>query len=274
MPSSQRGRESARATRLPKKLTDHFQRALESHDKLMQVARLSAQGISMHLARPNTLRVLAKAVGGAEAESYSLQMKRAEEDALLAKSEIDEDFPVLNGFVAIAMWSWLEDFVKGAAAIWLVTYRPAIKSPAIARLKVRLGDYLALSRFEQALHIIELLDQDTGSGLKSGVNRFKGLLDSVGLQFDIDEEQKKKLYEFQMIRNNLAHRNGVVDQRLRQSCPWLGFKLGQRVRVSQNMVVDYSSIGAAMLLSLLYYAGDVYGLDLREVASPSDHGTA
>lgn len=260
--------ERSRA-RIPKHLTDHFSRALDNHDKLMQIARLSAQGISMHLARPNAIQVLNKVKDNEESEKYVKQLQQAEADAALAREEIDQGYPVLHGFVTIAMWSWLEDFIKGLAASWLVSHRPAIHNPSVAKLKVRLGDYVTLSRHEQALHIVELLDQETGSGLRNGVNRFEGLLDGLGLRFNLNEESKKTLFEFQMIRNNLAHRNGLVDQRLQKSCPWIGLKLGQPVKISRKMLLSYSNVGGEMLLSLLFYVGDKYGVELRAATSPS-----
>lgn len=256
--------------RLPTRLTDHFSRALDNHDKLMQIARLSAQGINMHLARPNAIQVLGKVKGETEADDYAQKLNQAEDDAALAREEIAQGYPVLHGFVTIAMWSWLEDFVKGLVASWLVSHRPAIRSLAVAKLKVRLGDYISLSRYEQALHIVELLDQDTVS--RSGINRFQALLEGFELRFELDEGQQKSLFEFQMVRNNLAHRNGLVDQRLRQSCPWLGLKLGEPLRVSRTMLYYYSGVGGAMLLSLLYCVGDIYGVELRVGRSTEQDG--
>jgi hypothetical protein len=246
-------------TRIPDRLTDHFSRALDNRDKLMQIARLSAQGISMHLGRPKVIQVLRKIKGDDESVGHIKQLQQAEADAALAREEIDQGYPVLNGFVTIAMWSWLEDFVKGLAASWLVYHRPAIRSPSVAKLKVRLGDYVTLSRHEQALHIVEILDQEIGSGLRNGINRFEGLLDGLGLKFNLNEESKKNLFEFQMIRNNLAHRNGLVDQKLWQACPWIGLKIGQPVKVSRKIIVH--AIGRVGLISRRQCSG-------RSISSP------
>ena len=152
-----------------------------------------------------------------------------------------------------------------------MNYRPAIRSPSVTKLKIRLGDYLALSRYEQALHIVELLDQDTGSGLRNGINRFQVLLEGLGLKLELEEPQKKVLFEFQMVRNNLAHRNGVVDRRLLESCPWLGVKLGQSVKVSRRMLNTYSDVAGATLLNLLYSTGDIYGINLRRGTAPKSN---
>jgi hypothetical protein len=217
----------------------------------------------MHLGRPNAIKVLFEVKGEDDGEDFAERLSQAEADAALAREEIDQGYPVLHGFVTIAMWSWLEDFVKGLAASWLVSYPPALRSPSVAKLRVRLGDYVSLSRYEQALHIVELLDQDTASGLRSGVNRFRGLLDGFDLKIEIDDDQQKHLFEFQMVRNNLAHRNGVVDQRLRQACPWMDLKLGETLKVSRSMLYSYAGVGGAILLSLLYSAGDIHGIDLR-----------
>lgn len=249
--------------RVPKRLTDHFERSLESHDKLMKIVRISEQGMRLHVARPNLIKVLAEAQGIEDSEARATQLADAEADAALARLEIDHGYPVLHSFATIALWSWLEDFIKGLAAAWLVEQRAAIRAPAVSKLKVRLGDYIGLSRHEQALHIIELMEQDTGAGLRSGVNRFQSLLLPFGFDINLDDEKARDIYEFQMVRNNLAHRNGLVDQRMRQACPWLKLKLGQPLHVTHGMIFRFARVGQDILLDLLYQAGDRYDLELR-----------
>jgi hypothetical protein len=87
------------------------------------------------------------------------QLERSEKEAVLAATEVNKDFPVLHGLAVVALWSWLEHFVKGFLALWLLHHPGALNTAAIQRLRVRLGDYLQLDRDEQAHFLVELLEQ-------------------------------------------------------------------------------------------------------------------
>jgi len=250
-------------TGLPKWATGHFKAALDRHEELMQITRLSAQGIAMHRARPNALRVLGTVRGGSD-QKHEETIHAAEKDAELAETEIQNDYPVLHGLTTIALWSWLEDLVKGLVGNWFL-HRPAsMNAPAVHKLRVRLGDYLQLSRPEQARFLVELLEQDTASALKQGLPRFNSLLDVIGLSVNISEQSKKAIYEHHRVRNALAHRGGRVDAKLRAECPWLGQRPGGELRVSRAMLNAYAAGGGEFVLELLYKAGAAYGRDLRE----------
>lgn len=258
---------TAQGTNLPRWVVDHFQQALDAHDRLMKVTHLSCTGIRMHTARPKMLQALAKAAPR-PTEEHERQMARAEEDAAFALKEESDGFPVLTGAVAMAQWGWLENFVKGFLALWFAKRPGAVKRAPVQRLKVRLGDYLQLTKADQALYLVELLEQDLSSTMKSGVNRFNSLLQAVGLDVQIDDDVSKCLFELQKVRNNLAHRNGVVDRALRTACPWMGLKLNQPLNIGMPRLNGYSNATGAFLLALLYRVGDEYGIDLR---SADDH---
>lgn len=265
MPKTARAKKDKVAeTKIPEWVTDHFTAALDAHDKLIQVARLSAGGISMHRGRPQAIRVLAKTRGHEDEDETSKLLEQAELDAALAEREVAEGFPVLHGLMAIAIWSWLENFTKGFVELWFLKRPAAIKAAPIQRLKVRLGDYLLLSRREQAQFLVELLEQDLSSPMKQGVTRFNSLLDAIGLSISLPDETTKLIFELHKVRNNLAHRNGTVDATLRNACPWMNFKLGQPLRVTRSMLMNYSNATATVLVELLYRVGDEYGADLRE----------
>jgi hypothetical protein len=250
---------------LPSWVRSHFETSLDAHEKLMQIGRLAAQGIGMHTGRPRLVKALAKAYGkDAETDADTLEkLEQAQKDADLAQLEIEQDFPVLNGLVAIGIWSWLEDFVKGLLENWFLHRRSSMGVPAVHRLKVRLGDYLQLTKTEQARLLVELLEQDLAGPLKQGLGRFNCLLEVVGLNVSLNEQEAKALFEFQRVRNNLAHRNGRVDARLKAECPWLKQKVGSELRISQRMLFSYSNASAAFLLRLLYQVGDKFGVNLR-----------
>ncbi|MDQ4420057.1 hypothetical protein OOT33_06345 [Sphingobium sp. DEHP117] len=261
--------QASKNKRLPAWVALHFQETFDSHDKLMKIARLTTQGLSLHIARPNLIRVLVKyqdiADDGKKLDSKTAekQIKEAESDASFIKREADKGFPVLNGFITIALWSLLEEFAKGLVASWLLHRPSTLSSPEIGRIKVRVGDYATLSRQDRALLLVEMLEQDISSPLKNGINRFNSLLGIIGINPKISAETSREIFEFQKIRNGLAHRSGKVDRRFKEDCPWLNLKVGDDLSLNHGMVVRYAKAVSEYIVETLCCVGDAYGLPIR-----------
>ncbi len=249
--------------KLPAWITDHFQECLNSHEQLIQIVEISAHGISVLRGMPRIVEVLAEVEGQAKDPNSNQRLERARKEAALATTEVDKDFPVLHGFAVVALWSWLEHFVKGVVTLWLLHRRDALNAPAVQKLRVRLGEYLQFQKAEQAHFLVELLEQDLASPLKRGAGRFESILEPFGLSFPLPDGCGQVLFELQQIRNAIAHRNGRADRRLRSDCPWLKLKMNQPVQVNHLMLQKYSEASGQFLLGLLYRIGDVYGHDLR-----------
>ena len=251
------------APKLPSWVTDHFRESIDSQELLMQIVDISERGISVLRGMPKAVRVLADVDGKKDDPSVAKQLERTEKEAALAVTEVERGFPVLHGFAVVGLWSWLEHFVKGFLALWLLHRSEAMNVAAVQKLRVRLGDYLQLQKPEQAHFLVELLEQDLASPLKRGVTRFESLLEPFGLTVPLPEGCAKLLFELQQVRNAIAHRNGRADRRLRTECPWLKLKLNQPVSVTRSMLHAYSGAAGEYLLALLYKVGDVYNVDLR-----------
>ena len=249
--------------KLPEWITNHFKESLNSHELLMQITDISAHGISVLRGMPKIVKVLADVAGNSDQPDTMKKLARAQKAAELASTEVEKDFPVLHGLAVVAIWSWMEHFVKGFVALWLMHRRDALDVPAVQKLRVRLGEYLRLQKAEQAQFLVELLEQEIASSLKSGASRFESLLQPFGLSFQLPEDCGETLFELQQIRNAIAHRNGRADRRLRSDCPWLKLKINQPVLVSRKMLDTYSEAAGKFLLALLYQVGDVYSVDLR-----------
>lgn len=233
----------------------------------MQITDISARGISVFRGMPKIVKVLADVEGNSDHPDSMKKLDRAQKEAELASTEVEKDFPVLHGLAVVALWSWMEHFVKGFVALWLAHRRDALNVPAVQKLRVRLGEYLQLQKAEQAQFLVELLEQELASSLKRGVTRFESLLQPFGLSFQLPDGCRETLFELQQIRNAIAHRNGRADRRLCSDCPWLKLKINQPVLVSRMMLHAYSEAAGAFLLAFLYRVGDVYSVDLR----PTEH---
>lgn len=254
---------AVKTKKLPEWITVHFTESLNSLELLMQIVEISSRGISVLRGMPKIVQVLAKVEGKPESPDASKRLERAQKEADLASAEVAKNFPVLHGFAVVALWSWMEHFVKGLVALWLMHRRDVLDVPAVHRLRVRLGEYLQLQKAEQAQFLVELLEQELASPLKRGATRFESLLEPFGLSFPLPDGCGQTLFELQQIRNAVAHRNGRADRRLRSDCPWLKLKVNQAVHVDYKMLHAYSEASGQFLLALLYRVGDVYSLDLR-----------
>lgn len=225
--------------------------------------RISETGISLLRGMPKIIKVLADVEGSSDARKSKRRLEIAEREAALAQTEVDTDFPVLHGFVVIALWGGLERFTKDLVALWLRHRKDALRVPAVARLKVKLGEYLPLSHTEKARYLVELIEQDMASLLRRGVSRFESLLEPFSLGGPLPDGCAKTLFELQQVRNVVAHRNGIADRRLRSECPWLKVKLNQPVLISRQILDSYFESCMRYALTVFYRIGDAYGQDLR-----------
>lgn len=258
-----RGAAEIAHRKVPEWLSAHFRESIESHELLMGIVHISQRGISVIRSMPQAVKALANLNGNVEEPESQQKLERAEKEATLAATEVEHDFPVLHGLATVALWSWLEHLVKGLVTLWLLNHPEALSTPAVQKLRVRLGDYLQLERAEQAAFLVDLLEQDIASPLKRGANRFTTLLEPFGLGFSVPESCGRQLFELQQIRNAVAHRNGRADRKLQTECPWLDLQVGERVQISGRMLHAYSGGASEFLLNLLYRIGDVHQLDVR-----------
>ena len=110
------------------------------------------------------------------AESKDRNIDRAKQEASLAEIEVLNDFPLLHGQAVVTLWSYLESLSRSFITAWLRNQPDALFSTLISKLKVRLGEYEALSADEKTSYIFDLLEQDLGTNLRSGVTRSKHCL--------------------------------------------------------------------------------------------------
>lgn len=249
---------------LPKWLTNHFKESLDSLQQLMDIVHISARGIGGLRGMPKLVQVLAEIEKKDQDVEAADRLARAQKEATLASDEVAKGFPVLHGFAVVALWSWLEHFVKGLVALWLLHRRDALDAPVIQKLKIRFGEYMRLQKSEQAQFLVELLEQELASPLKRGADRFQTLLEPFGLSCALPDGNSRVLFELQQVRNVIAHRNSRADRRFRSDCPWIKLKLNQPVHVNRKMFEAYANAASQFLLTHLYHAGELYGMNLRE----------
>lgn len=258
-----RSKQPVEAKDLPHWVNPYFEQAYESQMLLAQVVSVSRRGMAGVVEMPRLSKAVARVSGK---ERTSEHIAALEEEAALAKSEVEKDFPVLHSLAAIGLWSWLEHLVKGLAVEWLLHNKKSMAEPAFQKLKIKIGEYAVLTRREQAAYLVELLEQDTSASLKQGINRFESILQCIDLSGKVSDRTARSIFELQQIRNVIAHRNGVCDRRLRTSCPWLKYKIGQPIRIGASQLGSYVVATTDYALSILFRVGDRYGVELRSHA--------
>ena len=110
-------KSSASTQKLPVWLTLHFKRCLDSHESLYRLVSLSERGISVLQGMPQAYKVLADVHGKSQDPDSVKRIEALEKEAELAETEVTTDFPVLHGLAVVAVWSWLEHFVKDLMAL-------------------------------------------------------------------------------------------------------------------------------------------------------------
>lgn len=233
---------------------DYFKAALDNMDRLLQVIRLSRQGIRTIPAMPQVIKVL----GNGEDE-----LERAEHRAELAQAEIDRKFSTLLGFGTVALWSWLETLVLDFVVLSIERRPASIKSLKAPKVRIDIAEYAQMRGRARAQFITELIDRELGGPLRNGMGRFDGLLEAIGMNVPLEDHYRRDIFELQQVRNCLSHRLGIVDARLAAACPWLKLKVGKPLSVSWGDFIRYGDACAQYLLLMLYEVGDLLGYDYR-----------
>src|SRR5882672_7077970 len=91
---------------LPQWIREVFKRFLKDQEDLARILHLSIRGIVMLGRRHELLQILKDR--NSPTEDYLHSIEEAGQEALLAQSELDEDFPILHEQATVAVWGSLE----------------------------------------------------------------------------------------------------------------------------------------------------------------------
>jgi abortive infection bacteriophage resistance protein len=86
--------------------------------------------------------------------------------------------------------------------------------------------------------------------LKRGIGRFEDVLNSIELGGPVNEKIKKLIIELYEIRNIVAHKNAVVDERFVNNCPWMETTVGEPINLSREQFSYY-------FLAVSWYVNEV-----------------
>jgi hypothetical protein len=227
-------------------IDDVIDRHAEFARENSQLLHLSKQGLqwisrqpAAMLAVDNWERVTEKY----DEEKAKIRREQAQLAAASVTPEVHAGFPLLHAHATVSSWSMLESCVESVILEWLLANPRALQTDSVSKIKIELGQYEGLDPDQRMRYIIDEIKRSTKADLKIGAGRFEAILDALEIKTSISQDLKKKLMELSQIRNILVHKAGIADRRLVESCPWLRFEIGQRVRVDYPM---YKEIEAAV----------------------------
>lgn len=156
--------------------------------------------------------------------------RRSQEFASLERAQ---GHPYLYALALIRLWSIVENMVDDLITDLLAKRPKARDSKITKNIKVSLVDFMAASESERTEMLAGELKQAVSARLKVGVGRFEALLEPLGLGGSVPDPVRRAVLEHSQLRNVLVHKDGKVDARLADHCPWLGYKVGETVLVSR-----------------------------------------
>jgi len=219
-----------------------FKDSLERLKEAQVILVLAVKGISGIRGVPKIIEVLAKVesgVGKLDDEDIK-RLNLAKEEADLAQREVDKGFPLLHAQALISLWGILESLVHTFLANWLMHESTAKEIESVKKIKIKLAEFEAMDSQERNYYIVQTLEQQLAASYKKGILRFETLLGIFGFGGGIDNQVKRDILELQQIRHVLVHRHGVIDKKLKETCPWLHLKVGNKIRVTQKDMMRYS----------------------------------
>jgi len=105
--------------------------------------------------------------------------------------------------------------------------------------EAHLGEYETLKGNEKYEYIIDAVEFQSRSKLGKGVSQFESLLEQFDLSGKVDDDLRRHILELQQVRHVLVHRNGIVDKRLLQACPWIVPGVGKTVFIDHEIYEMY-----------------------------------
>jgi hypothetical protein len=240
-----------------------FEEFLSQTERLGELLDLSMRGISLLRGVPRIVEVIAKVKSDLDDPKTKGNLDRARREADLAQKEVDQGFPLLRAQAAIALWAALEACVRLFVVRWLQNHKPAMEVDAIQKLRVKIGEYERLDGEDRFFYILDRLEQELSTPLRSGVIKFEAILEPFGLSGTVHQRLRRDIFELNQIRNALVHRAGIADRRLIDACPWLGLTVGDQVKIDVHTSRRYFGAVVTYATELICRVGEYFEVDMR-----------
>jgi len=262
-------------SKLQKALDDRLNRSVREQTTLHNFVEVARAGMSA--ATEATLNVklhrrIAKALRKPDPFSGEEEFQKRQEEARkiehFAREQARRGFPYLFSSAVVRLWTILEALVDDMGLILLC--HPDFEWAAdteLLKLEGPVLSFLNASREERAEWISGALKDKLGVTRRPGVARFEAFLKPLGLTGKIDDLVKRTLLELSAVRNALVHKNGIVDKRFLDACPWLDYlKPGSEMIVTVNDFQMYYNAAAWYTMEIDIRVEDKYKGERTESA--------
>jgi len=233
----------------------------EELDNLQTVVMLSVNGINNSQLAPRIVEFLA------ESDKFStgdeIRLNEAKIIAQKGIKEIENEFSLIYSIGVVMLYSYLEGMIKS----FIINY---LKNNSIHDLKefcavkISLAEYMKLEENEKYDYLFQQYEKSISNGIQYGVTRFETLLAPIQFSGIVEKGITKTIFELAQIRNNILHRNGIVDHYLKKSCPWLNLKTNDKIKVTQKDFVLFSKAIQGYLVTMLIRIGEKKGSDMTK----------
>jgi hypothetical protein len=219
---------------IPSYASEPVQLFLDSWKSNFRLLHLSMRGMRLLTGMPGVFETLIQASDPTEQERLTSDLAEAKEEAELAEHECTTGFPLLHAHALVAMWAALEAAIEDLLVGILLHEPDMLTKDAVARVRVPLAEFESRDKEERMRFLVAELGRNLGR--KNGVDAFEGLLQCFDLSGDVEDEDRKLIWQMHHLRNVLVHRASRADRRLVEACPWLQLHINQNVTISHAML--------------------------------------
>lgn len=182
------------------------------------------------------------ATGGQDAKEITPGEREFIGEALtILNGEEKNGYSFLLTQAIITAYSYLEAAIKSLVIGSFNASEPLAENAALKSVQVPFATFRTLSEEEQYEYVFQQYEKGVGAGLKVGIKRFECLLEPIGLSGPRGEAVDEGIYELAQVRYLLLHKNGVVDKKFAEACPWFSSQLGRKLVITPEMFDNYNN---------------------------------
>jgi hypothetical protein len=212
---------------------------------------------------PRIFEALIPGADPKEAERLSSDLGEAQKEAELAENERRTGFPVLHAHALVGMWAALEAAIEDMLVGILLNEPDVLKKEALAKVRVPLAEFEIKDKEERMRFLVAELGRNLGR--RNGVDAFESLLHHFDLSGNVEEEDRKMIWQTHHLRNVVVHRASRADRRLVEACPWLQLRVNDDVTISHEVLGRCACALCSYVLTVTHRLGKRYDVDTHDL---------
>lgn len=161
-------------------------------------------------------------------------------DALsILNTEEKNGYSFLFQQATINTYTYLEAAIKSLVISCFSDRENLGNIDALKSITIPFARFKTLSEEEQSDFLYQQYENRVGADFRQGVKRFESLLEPIGFSGPRSEAVDDGIYELAQVRHLLLYRNGIVDKRFAEACPWFSSQLGRKLILTPEIFENY-----------------------------------